>query len=104
MLGNLIRCERIYTFREGAGEQGAGAVRKRKQWLLYVDTWLICLTWQGSSVAEYEYWFAMANHSFLTFELPQALWFYTDRELLGQLSATSAAAPGNPYTATELST
>jgi len=96
VLGNLIRFERIYTFRErqGAGDPNdpndPGVVRKRKQWLLYVDKWLICLTWQGSSVEEYRYWFAMANQSFLTFELPTALWFYTDRELLAQLGVNTA--------------
>ena len=40
------------------------AVRKRKQWLLYVDRWLQCLTWQGATARAYEYWFAMANQSF----------------------------------------
>jgi hypothetical protein len=89
VLGNLIRFERIYTFRERAGGE-AGVVRKRKQWLLYVEKWLICLTWQGSTVEEYRYWFAMANQSFLTFELPTALWFYTDRDLLAQLGVNTA--------------
>ncbi len=85
VLGNLIRFERVYTFREG------GAVRKRKQWLLYVDRWLMCLTWQGSTIERYRYYFAMANYSFLTFELPEALWFATDRELLAQLGVNSSA-------------
>lgn len=84
VLGNLIRFERVYTFREG------GAVRKRKQWLLYVDRWLMCLTWQGSTVERYRHYFAMANYSFLTFELPEALWFATDRELLAQLGVNSS--------------
>lgn len=74
-LSNLIKFERIYTFRQD------GILRKRKQWLMYVDTWLMCLTWQGSNLEEYEYWFNMVNHSFLTFEIPQALWFATDRDL-----------------------
>lgn len=81
VLGNLIKFERIYSFREPTEGDGAWAVRKRKQWLLYVDQWLMCLTWQGSSPEEYQYWFAMANYSFLTFELPEALWFATDRDL-----------------------
>jgi hypothetical protein len=83
VLGNLIKFERIYTFREHLQPGDAGAIRKRKQWLLYVDTWLMCLTWQGSSPEEYQYWFAMANYSFLTFEIPEALWFATDRDLAG---------------------
>jgi hypothetical protein len=86
VLGNLIRFERIYSFLDSAApdrpEGSPGVVRRRKQWLLYVDRWLICLTWQGATPEAYEYWFAMANHSFLTFELPQALWFFTDREML----------------------
>ena len=110
VFGNLIRFERVYTFGErvagsqadDTGEAGdAGqtsrdapaAVRKRKQWLLYVDRWLICVTWQGSSIEEYEYWFAMANQSFLTFEIPEALWFATDRELLAQLSHNQLSGP-----------
>src|SRR5712692_9984209 len=48
VLSNLIKFERVFTFRE------YGAMRKRKLWLLYVDVWLIVLTWQGSSPEEYE--------------------------------------------------
>ena len=93
VLGNLLRFERIYTFRDDA--PGAPpAVRKRKQWLLYVDRWLLCLTWQGASAPVYEHWFAMANQSFLTFEIPQALWFFTDRELLATLPAAGAGGAG----------
>jgi hypothetical protein len=77
-LDNLIRFERVYTFRED------GAIRKRKLWLLYASTWQIVLLWQASSLEEYDYWFAMANYSFLTFDLPQALLFATDRGLVGQ--------------------
>ena len=44
-------------------------MRKRKQWLLYVDIWLIVLTWQGSSPEEYEYWLPMGNYAFATFNL-----------------------------------
>jgi hypothetical protein len=86
VLSNLVKFERIYTFREGE------SVRKRKQWLLYVDTWLMCLTWQGSSPEAYHYWYAMANHSFHSFELPQALWFATDRDLAGWRRTAAAAA------------
>jgi hypothetical protein len=102
VLGNLLRFERIYTFRERepAGMPGSAdgdqqsAIRKRKQWLLYVDRWLMCLTWQGSSPEEYEYWLAMANQTFLTFEIPEALWFYTDRELLAQLDSGQGVEEG----------
>jgi len=78
VLGNLIRFERVFTFREN------GATRKRKSWLVYVDTWLISLTWQGSSPEEYEYWLSMANYAFNTFNLPPGLWFAVDRDLAGK--------------------
>ncbi len=75
LLGNLVKLERIYTFEE------EGAVRKRRVWTLYVDTWRIVLVWQGSTVGEYDYWLPMGNYSFATFEIPEALWFATDRDL-----------------------
>ncbi|HEX2037076.1 MAG TPA: hypothetical protein VHS99_23090 [Chloroflexota bacterium] len=107
VLGNLLRFERIYTFRErpqhtpspiarSNGAEAPPAVRKRKQWLLYVDRWLLCVTWQGSDPQTYDYWLAMANQCFLTFEIPEALWFYTDRELLAQLRPGSTGSTGNP--------
>ena len=74
-LGNLIKFERVFTFSEN------GVVRKRKFWVLYVDKWLMVLAWQGSTPAEYEYWLPMANYAYATFELPNALWFATDRDL-----------------------
>jgi hypothetical protein len=77
VLGNLIKFERVFTLSED------GVVRKRKLWLLYVDKWLISLTWQGATEADYEHWFSMANYSFATFNLPEALWFATDRDLVG---------------------
>jgi hypothetical protein len=77
LLSNLVKFERVYTYKEG------GEVRKRRQWLLYVDTWLMCVTWQASSPEEYEYWYAMVNHSFISFDLPEQLWFATDRDLSG---------------------
>jgi hypothetical protein len=79
VLGNLLKFERVFTFREN------GSLRKRKIWLLYVDTWLIVLTWQGSSPEEWEYWLPMANYTFATFDIPQALWFATDRDLTATL-------------------
>ncbi len=78
VLGNLIRFERVFTFRDGE------EVRKRKFWILYVDKWLIMLTWQGSSEEEFEYWLPMANYAFATFNIPEALWFATDRELFAR--------------------
>ncbi len=77
VLGNLIKFERIFTFRED------DAIRKRKFWILYVDKWLMVLTWQGSSPEEYKYWYPMANYFFMTFNLPEVLWFATDRDLSG---------------------
>ncbi len=77
VLGNLLKFERIFTFRE------EGALRKRKLWLLYVDTWLIVLTWQGSTPEEWTYWLPMANYAFATFNIPEALWFAVDRDLAG---------------------
>jgi hypothetical protein len=77
VLGNLIKFERVYTYREG------DATRKRKVWIIYVDVWLIVLTWQGSSEEEYDYWFAMANYTYHTFTIPEALWYATDRDLVG---------------------
>jgi hypothetical protein len=78
VLGNLIRFERVFTFRDGE------ATRKRKFWILYVDKWQIMLTWQGSSEEEFEYWLPMANYAFATFSIPEALWFATDRELFAR--------------------
>lgn len=73
--GNLVKFERTYTFREG------DAVRKRRVWMMYVDEWQLVLVYQGSSPEEYKYWLPMGNYSFSTFELPQELWFATDRDL-----------------------
>jgi len=75
VLENLLKFERVCTFQDG------GATRKRKTWILYVDQWLIVLTWQGSSRETYDHWLAMANYSFATFNLPQSLWFAVDRDL-----------------------
>jgi hypothetical protein len=74
-LGNLVRLERIYTFREG------DVVRKRKVWMLYVAQWSYVITYQGENEEEYHHWFAMANYCFNAFNLPEALWFAADRDL-----------------------
>jgi hypothetical protein len=86
VLSNLIKFERVVSFRDD------GATRKRKTWILYVDTWLIVLTWQGSTVEEYDYWLAMASYSFATFQLPEALWFATDRDLVGYRRSSQASS------------
>jgi hypothetical protein len=75
LLGNLIKFERIYTFRDDE------VTRKRKVWIMYVDKWLYVVMFQGETVEEYQYWIAMANYSFNTFDLPEALWFAVDRDL-----------------------
>lgn len=74
-LSNLLKFERIFTFRDG------GSLRKRKLWILYVDTWMYVLAFQGATVEEYHHWLAMVNYSFDTFMLPEALWFAVDRDL-----------------------
>ena len=76
-LGNLLKFERIYEFTEN------GERRKRRQWVMYVDMWLMCVTWQGSSPEAYKHWYALVNYSFNTFQIPEALWFATDRDLAG---------------------
>ena len=79
VIGDLIKFERVITFRED------GVTRKRRQMLTYADHYLIILSWQGSTISAYDYWLAMANYSFATFELANALMFATDRELQAQL-------------------
>ena len=75
ILGNLIKFERVFTFADN------GVFRKRKFWILYVDKWLFNLTWQGSTPEKYEYWEPIASYAYQTFEIPQALWFATNRDL-----------------------
>lgn len=81
VLGNLIKFERIYTYLD------QGIRRKRKVWIMYVDTWLMVLAWQGRDEEEYEYWLAMVNYTFHFFTIPEALWFATDRDLVGYTRA-----------------
>jgi hypothetical protein len=73
--GNLIKFERVFTYRDGE------ATRKRKIWIMYVDYWQIILTYQGSSPEEWEYWLPMGNYAFHHFTIPPELWFATDRDL-----------------------
>lgn len=72
---NLVRLERVYTFEEN------GVTRKRKVWYAYVATWLMVIAYQGETVEEFEYWLPMGNYLFMTFDLPEALWFATDRDM-----------------------
>lgn len=55
-----IRFERIYTYREG--EQ----VRKCKQWVVYINHWMVVLTFRAENEEEYAYYLAMVNYSFHT--------------------------------------
>jgi hypothetical protein len=47
-LGNLIKFERIYTFRED------DVTRKRRMWILYVDKWQMVVTYQGAPTTRKE--------------------------------------------------
>ncbi len=76
-LSNLLKFERVYTFRED------GVTRKRKVWIMYVAKWLMVVAWQGETESEYHYWLPMGNYAFNTFHIPEALWFMTDRDLSG---------------------
>jgi len=82
--GNLLKLERCYTFSQD------GAVRQRRAWTLYVDTWQFVLLWQGRTPEDYYYWLPMANYVFTSFELPESLWFATDRDLAGPSGAPVA--------------
>ncbi len=75
LYGNIVKLDRLFTFTE------AGQTRKRHVWGMYVDTWQVLVSFQGSTVGEYDYWLPMGNYCFATFELPEALWFATDPEL-----------------------
>lgn len=75
-LDNLLKLERVYTFAEDGG-----AVRQRRLWVLYADTWQYVVSFQGASPDRYDYWLPMGNYAFATFTLPEALWFATDRTL-----------------------
>lgn len=77
VMSNLVKLERIYTFAE------SGQTRKRRVWFLYVDIWQMVVVWQGATPEEYAYWLPMGNYAFALFNLPEALWFATDRDLAG---------------------
>lgn len=69
---NIVRLERVLTFVED------GVRRKRRTWALYADYWQFIVTYQGSTVGEYDYWLPMGNYCFSSFNLPLALWFASD--------------------------
>jgi hypothetical protein len=73
--GNIVKFERKFTF------DAASVMRKRWTWGLYADVWQIIAIFQGSTVAEYDYWLPMGNYCFNTFELPEYLWFATDPDM-----------------------
>ncbi len=72
---DIIRLERYLTFTDD------GHTRRRRMWAMYAAQWQLLIVYQGSSVEEFDYWEAMANYCFSSFELPQELWFATDPEL-----------------------
>ncbi|MET0695263.1 MAG: hypothetical protein ABWY56_15125 [Propionibacteriaceae bacterium] len=69
---DIVKLERTITFTDG------NVTRKRRVWSLYADHWQFTVVYQGSSVAEFDYWLPMANYCFTAFQLPLALWFATD--------------------------
>ncbi len=73
--GNLLKFERIFTFRDDQ------VIRKRKLWILYVDVWQLVVTFQGETPEEYDHWLPMGNYCLSTFNVPAELWFATDRDL-----------------------
>lgn len=89
LLGNLVKFERVYTFND------RGVTRKRRTWIMYVDTWQMVFTWQGSTPEEYHYWLPMGNYAFATFNIPEALWFATDRDL-SPFRETAASTTDSP--------
>jgi hypothetical protein len=86
LLSNLVKFERIYTFDDN------GVVRKRRVWMLYVDTWTFVVVFQGETPEEYHYWLPMGNYSFSTFNIPHELWFASDRDLAHIAHPERAAA------------
>ena len=72
--GNLIKFERIFTY-------GEDLRRKRRSWYLYVDEWALVIAYQGATPEHYEYWLPMGNYAFATFNVPEWLWYATDRDL-----------------------
>jgi hypothetical protein len=79
LFGNLIRFERIYTFREN------GATRRRKVWLIYVYKWAFALIAQGATPEAYDYWSIMLQGCINEFELAPTLWFASDPDMADRL-------------------
>lgn len=74
---NTIKLERVVTFWQG------NALRKRKLWLLYGGKIQITICFQGATEEEYDYWLAMANYTFYTFQLPDSFEIGIARDLIG---------------------
>jgi len=85
---DIVKLERTFTFTD------QGATRKRRMWSLYADHWQFTVVYQGSSVAEYQYWLPMANYCFTAFQLPMALWFATDPVISAEAASSSSSAGG----------
>ena len=90
VLGNLVKLERFYTFRDN------DIIRKRKVWAMYVADWLMVVTYQGESVEEWEHWYAMANQSFFHFVIPPELFYDTDRDLTKKGTPVARVPRGKP--------
>jgi hypothetical protein len=86
--GNLLKFERVFTFREG------DALRKRRIWIMYVDRFLIVLAYQGESVEDYDFWLPMGNTMFYHMKIPDSFWFATDRDL-GGAGIDQSSKPGD---------
>ncbi len=90
VIGNLVKLERFYTFRED------GIIRKRKVWAMYVADWLMVLTYQGETIEEWDHWYAMANQSFFHFVIPPELFYATDRDLNKKGTPVARVPRGKP--------
>lgn len=90
VVGNLVKLERFYTFRDN------DMIRKRKVWAMYVADWLMVVTYQGESVEEWEHWYAMANQSFFHFVIPPELFYATDRDLNKKGTPVARVPRGKP--------
>lgn len=72
---DIIKIERYIRFSED------GQTRQRRVWAMYATHWQLLVVFQGKDLEEFDYWEAMGNYCFASFELPQYLWFATDPEL-----------------------
>lgn len=72
LIGDMIRFERILTFEQD------GITHKCRQWVIFAHNYQIVLIYQAENEEEFDYWLAMANYSFFTFELSEMIFFLTD--------------------------